>query len=215
MREALILLHEIRSTEYALLTMLAFSESLLALPGAEGEEVLSSVLRLYLPDALSQRLTGYAYRMVRAVQRRVQAKYERIAGTVQQEMLSSLTARWTAYLREYGAGEGVATVFDALFRTHSLAEKAQLCAYQALVEIYVERLVSCIWMQKDDPVWDLGYSEERKGRMRGVAYHRFRPLSTQRRRYGDNLLCTEAAGRAGVFSLRLAADDGKSGACDR
>lgn len=187
MRAALSLLHDVRSTEEALMMFMAFSDSLLALPGVESEEILSSVLRLYLPDVLSQRLTGYARRIVRAVQRRLNAKHEKIFGPVDAQKLQQLKAQWTAYLAAYGAKEGVETVFDALFRTHSLFEPKQVRAYQQLVEAHAEELVSCIWMQEDDPVWDMGYSERRKGRIRGAVYSRFRPLSTQRRRYGDDI----------------------------
>lgn len=183
---ALDLMHQVRSTEDALLLFIALTESFLSLPEDESEEVLSTLMRLYLPDVLNQHLAGYARRMVRAVGRRLRKKCEQVAGTIRKEQLEEFQMAWTAYFTQHGIREGAGAVLEALSRPHALSDEKQKRAYQTLVEEYASQLVSCIWMQDGSPVWDQRFDEERKERER-TAYNRFRPLSTLRRRNCDDL----------------------------
>ncbi|MBR6787838.1 MAG: hypothetical protein IKM26_07935 [Clostridia bacterium] len=186
MGAALDLMHQVRSTEDALLLFIALTESFLALPAEESEEVLSALIRRYLPDQLSQHLTGYARRMVRAIGRRLCKKCEQVAGRVQTERLSHFQAEWNEYFSLFGVREGAAMVMEALMRPHALSEPEQKRAYQTLVTEYEAQLVSCIWMRKDDPVWDRQDINECKKRQGKTVYNRFRPLSTQRRQTHDH-----------------------------
>ncbi len=186
LRAALDLMHRVRSTEDALLLFIALTESFLALPEAESEEVLSSLIKLYLPDALSQHLTGYARRMVRAAGRRLRKKCEQVAGGISAEKLAEFQLSWAQYFSRHGIREGAGMVLEALIRPHSLSDENQKRAYQTLVNEYAEKLVSCIWMQKGNPVWDERFDDERKDRTRSD-YNRFRPFSTLRRRNCDDL----------------------------
>ena len=186
MRAALDLMHRVRSTEGALIMFIALTESFLALPEDESEEVLSALIKLYLPDVLSQHLTGYARRMVRAVGRRLRKKCEQVAGSVSAEKLAEFQLAWAQYFAQHGIREGAGMVLEALTRSHSLADENQKRAYQMLVNEHAEKLVSCIWMQEGNPVWDQRFDGERKDRTRSE-FNRLRPLSTLRRRNCDDL----------------------------
>lgn len=187
MQAALELMHQVRDTEDALLLFIALTESFLALPEEESEEVLSAMIRLYLPEGLSQHLTGYARRMVRAAGRRLCKKCEQVAGTVRMAPLARFQTEWNTYFSLYGVREGAAVVIEALMRPHALSDAEQKRAYQTLVTEYEAQLVSCIWMRKGDPVWDQQNENEGKVRQERAAYNRFRPLSTQRRQTNEHV----------------------------
>ena len=185
MREMLALLHDVRSTPQALLLGMALTESLAQLPASESEEIWGAVMRSYLPDVFVQRLRGYAQRIMRSANRRLQMKYEKTAGAVKTEELAVYRGKWADCIANFGAKESIAALMDVLARPHALAESGHTRAYQLLTEEFDRQLVSCMWCNTGDPVWDQ-WTEIPKGREMRAAYDRFHPLSTQRRRKRDD-----------------------------
>lgn len=182
MADTLQLCHGVRSTEEALLFGVALTDALSIQPEDVSEEILSSVLPGYLPEMLSQHLTGYARRAVKALGRRLRAKCEKVAGLIREDLLLSMRAKVDAIFVRYGPKTGVAMIFEVMLSPHALADQSQQKAYQAIVTEFEKQLVSCIWIYTDDPGWDQRLNGERKGRMQRASYDRFHPLSTQRRR---------------------------------
>ena len=187
MRELLMLLHDVRSTPQALLLGMALTESLSQLPANESEEIWGAVMRSYLPDMFVQRLRGYAQRIMRSANRRLQDKYEKTAGSVKLDELVVYREKWADCIACFGAKESIAALMDVLVRPHALAEGRRTRAYQLLVEEFDHQLVSCMWCNTGDPVWDGLANGKQKNREMRAAYDRFHPLSTQRRRNRDDL----------------------------
>ena len=187
MRELLMLLHDVRSTPQALLLGMALTESLSQLPANESEEIWGAVMRSYLPDMFVQRLRGYAQRIMRSANRRLQDKYEKTAGSVKLDELVVYREKWADCIACFGAKESIAALMDVLVRPHALAEGGRTRAYQLLVEEFDHQLVSCMWCNTGDPVWDGLANGKQKNREMRAAYDRFHPLSTQRRRNRDDL----------------------------
>ena len=187
MRELLMLLHDVRSTPQALLLGMALTESLSQLPANESEEIWGAVMRSYLPDMFVQRLRGYAQRIMRSAKRRLQDKYEKTAGSVKLDELVVYREKWADCIACFGAKESIAALMDVLVRPHALAEGGRTRAYQLLVEEFDHQLVSCMWCNTGDPVWDGLANGKQKNREMRAAYDRFHPLSTQRRRNRDDL----------------------------
>ena len=186
MLNMLELLHDVRSTEDALLLVVALTESLVLLPESDSEEIVGTVMRMYLPDMLAQRLTGYARRIAQEAQRRLWAQCEK-GGCADRQRLEKFAAEWAVCLKLYGAKESTAALLDVLLRPHALADQMQKRSYQTLAEDFAEQLVYCTWCQDFDPVWDQQAEGLRKNREMRAAYDRFHLLSTQRRRNRDNL----------------------------
>ena len=112
-------------------------------------------------------------------------KYEKTAGAVKTEELAVYRGKWADCIANFGAKESIAALMDVLARPHALAESGHTRAYQLLTEEFDRQLVSCMWCNTGDPVWDQ-WTEIPKGREMRAAYDRFHPLSTQRRRKRDD-----------------------------
>jgi len=186
-RDVLLLEHQVRNTQDALLMGIALMEKIALLPDIIGEEALALFTRGLLPDLLMQRLTGYARRMAASAARRLRAKCEKLQGAVDEKRLLVLQRSLDRLIEKHGARESVMTICEMLVRPHALSDRAHPRAYQIMVTTMQDRLVSSLWMDQETPVWDQKFGDERRGRKLRCAYNRFRPLHTQRRRSDDHV----------------------------
>ena len=180
MRDVLNELHALRDTEEALLFGVAVTDVLSDLPENVSEEVLMIAARGFLPDALAQRLAGYARRVARALSRRLTAMCVRVVGHLDDDKLQTLHSRLEILFERYGAREIMTLIAETLMRPHALAEADGARAYQLLVTEYEKALAPSLWGERAMPVWDIRFEGERHDRICRKGYNRFRPLSTQR-----------------------------------
>lgn len=153
MRDMLLLQHTVRSTQSALLLGIAALQSLHELPDSEAEAVLDTFAPDFIPGLLTQRLTGYAKKLLRAAIRRLQAKHESTFGPMDEQKLAQYTAYLRMFFLRYGTQKTIQLLRDALLLPHSLHGGQGVRAYEALVTRYAHLLLPALWCEETPPVW--------------------------------------------------------------